>query len=102
MRRKDIFELAKANLNAAQDKIFLLIENKISSDLGKPFTLSMDVKNKLKVLMSTMRKKWQESWRMETRFLEKNNAWLNEIVVLCEGAMKDILPEQENRGTLTI
>lgn len=99
MQRREIFEIIKNHLNDKNEAIYEIIENEISNRLGELFKLPQNVKYKLKTLLSQLRKKWQDAHRMESRFFDNNNDWLNVIVPICKETPKAELPAGENLGT---
>lgn len=84
MSREEIFTLLKGNLNENAAVAYEKIEDHLSKKLERPFILSGNAKSVILKLLYKLKTKWQEVKRIEQKFLEKNQQWLNVIVYLDE------------------
>lgn len=80
LTRKEIFDILKVDLKAPAAEVYNKIEKVMSEKVEKSFTLTDKNKGFLRTLVAKLKSKWEECCRFETKFLEKNDAWLKVFI----------------------
>ena len=76
LTKKEIFGSIRNNLSDDFQTLYKLIENKLKDKYKSCYTLSEKDKVAIKVLISTIRKKWQNAKRTHDVFVKYNDKWL--------------------------
>lgn len=71
LTRTEMFDLLKSHLNEEVKVSFGIVENYVSSKLGRPFCLSENVKKNVSYLLYRLRTLWKESRSTESAFKKK-------------------------------